>query len=265
MSRPLENILPGWFVKSKQKDKGFQLIFVESEEGPRMVPFRLERSRRVKRMYLQFDSPSYVTLKLPVRYSEKRGLSFIREHGDWICRTLEAQPRLQHLHPYLVLHPRVSIGGYWHALEMQFQRGPCGYVLNSGERTVMIGINPGSSAEPQLREILRSIAREHLPPRVGRLAEKVGVKYHGVTIRDQRSRWGSCSETGGISLNWRLVLVSPRLQDHVLLHELAHIRHFDHSRRFHTFLEQIDPRSAEHARKLNQVATQVFALGRIED
>jgi predicted metal-dependent hydrolase len=230
-----------------------------------MLPLKIERSRRVKRMYLLFDCPEYITLKLPVRYSERSGLRFIQEHADWICRTMESQPRVHRLHPYLVLQPRLSFGGYWHRLELQFQRGTYGYVVDKHERTVRVAINPGSSPEPQLGEILRSIAREHLPSRVETLSRKSGIKFHGVTVRDQKSRWGSCSETGGISLNWRLVLIPPKLQDHIILHELVHIRHFDHSRAFHTCLRRLDLRTEENVARLSNISAQVFALGRIRD
>ncbi len=227
-----------------------------------MVPCKLERSKRVRRMYLQFDRPEFVTLKLPMRHSEKSGMRFIQEHADWICATLDSQPRVQSLQQYLVKHPRLAIAGRWHKLELRFQQGAYGYVVDEDERTISIALNPGLPPEQQLKDLLRSVAREHLGSRIRSFEGTVGVKAHGVTIRDQRGRWGSCSETGGISLNWRLILIAPKLQDHVLLHELAHIRHFDHSRDFHAFLMALDPASKEHAGRLHEEAKKVFVLGR---
>ena len=227
-----------------------------------MVPYKVERSRRVKRMYLQFDDPQHVTLKLPARYSEKLGIRFIEEHGDWICQTLDSQPRVQKLQAYLVKHPRLALSGRWHRLELRFQMGAFGYVVDAEERIVRAALNAGLAPEQQLVDILKQIAREHLPERIQYWSSKTGIKAHGVTIRDQRSRWGSCSETGGISLNWRLILISPQLQDHILLHELAHIRQFDHSRDFHAFLNQLDPRSRDNAKRLDDEAERVFRLGR---
>ena len=213
-------------------------------------------------MYLQFDHPEFVTLKLPMRYSEKSGQRFIQEHADWICHTLDRRPRLKSLQQYLVKHPRLAIAGFWHRVELRFQQGAYGYVLLPESHTIHIAINPGLPPETQLKEILKNIAREHLAMRVRLFSARVGVKIHGVTIRDQKSRWGSCSETGGISLNWRLLLIQPGLQDHVLLHELAHIRHFNHSRDFHLFLDKLDPKSRKHAQLLHQAAGKVFPLGR---
>jgi hypothetical protein len=112
--------------------------------------------------------------------------------------------------------------------------------------------------------LLREIARNYLPARVEYWAGRTGIRVHGVTVRDQKCRWGSCSETGAISLNWRLVLLSPQLQDHVILHELAHLRHFDHSRSFHNFLKSLDPRADLHARQLDGDASRIIGLGRAE-
>lgn len=227
-----------------------------------MVPYMLVRSKRVQRIYLQFDSPEYVTLKLPVRYSEKSGQRFIQEHADWICQTLDSRPRVKNLKQFLVKYPRLAIGGFWHKVELRFQRGAFGYVRDPRTRKVTIALNRGISPEGQLKDILKKIAREHLVERVRLFEGRVGVKAHGVIIRDQKSRWGSCSETGGISLNWRLILIPPKLQDHVLLHELAHIRHFDHSYNFHSLLSRLDPRAIEHSRRLHVEASRVFALAR---
>jgi predicted metal-dependent hydrolase len=183
-------------------------------------------------------------------------------HADWICETLDAQPRIKGLYQYLLKHPRLAIAGMWHRAELQFRRSASGFSMEPGRQAIQIYLNPEFSPETQLKELLKSVAREHLGKRVQMLERKVGVRAHGVTIRDQKSRWGSCSETGGISLNWRLLLIAPRLQDHVLLHELAHIRHFDHSRQFHGLLARLDPFARENEKDLHKAASKVFPLGR---
>jgi predicted metal-dependent hydrolase len=213
-------------------------------------------------MSLQFESNQYVTLKMPMRQAERHGMSFLQEHADWVCQFLDSPQRLPQLRHYLMRHPRLAIAGHWYHLEMRFQSGSSGYRIDEVKRRVEMSLNPRMPAEAHMLSILRTIARDALVDRVGFLSARIGEKAHGVTVRDQRSRWGSCSETGGISLNWRLILISPKLQDHVILHELAHLRHFDHSRDFHDFLESLDPRSREHAGKLDREAVKVMGLGR---
>lgn len=213
-------------------------------------------------MRIQIDSSEYVTLKMPMRLAEKHGIRFLKEHGEWICESMAELPGVPRLEKHLVKHPRLALAGRWHALELNFQDGRCSYVVDDENRKVTFSLSGKVDLEEQLLQLLKAVARHYLPRRVLDFEAKVGVKSHGITIRDQKSRWGSCSETGGISLNWRLILVSPKLQDYVILHELAHIRHFDHSSDFHATLELLDPRAREHARQLHNEAAGVFSLGR---
>src|SRR5690606_3456461 len=105
------------------------------------------------------------------------------------------------------------------------------------------------SADPddELLPALLQIAREVLPAYVTRLAEKVGISaLPAVSIRDQRTLWGSCTSARSLSLNWRLLLLPPPLQDYIIYHELAHLTHMDHSPRFYKLLHCYDPRASEH-------------------
>jgi predicted metal-dependent hydrolase len=88
---------------------------------------------------------------------------------------------------------------------------------------------------------LRQQAARDLPARLRDLAAQHGYAVGPVTVRAQRSRWGSCSPTGRISLNWRLVQLPPSVSDYVMLHELAHLTHLNHSARFWKEVERICP------------------------
>lgn len=89
---------------------------------------------------------------------------------------------------------------------------------------------PAVSADERHR--FREQARRELPARLLQLAAQHGLDVSGVSIRNQRSRWGSCGRDGHISLNWRLVLMPPSVRDYVLIHELMHLRRMDHSDRY---------------------------------
>jgi predicted metal-dependent hydrolase len=82
------------------------------------------------------------------------------------------------------------------------------------------------------RTDLRDRARRELPARLLEIAAEHGMTVAGVSIRNQRTRWGSCGRDGKISLNWRLVLMPPGVRDYVLIHELMHLRRLDHSPAF---------------------------------
>ena len=92
---------------------------------------------------------------------------------------------------------------------------------------------------------LRTRAASELPSRLHELARLHGFAAPAVSIRNQRTRWGSCSPSGRISLNWRLVQVPPAVCDYVLLHELTHLRHLNHSARFWRELARLCPHHAQ--------------------
>jgi len=87
----------------------------------------------------------------------------------------------------------------------------------------------------------RRQARTEIAPRLDAAAAAVGKSYTKLTIRDQRTRWGSCSARGRISLNWRLIQMPDRVCDYVLLHELMHLKEANHSRRFWRLVASVCP------------------------
>jgi predicted metal-dependent hydrolase len=93
---------------------------------------------------------------------------------------------------------------------------------------------PGEEAHVKRRllDFLKSAAREDLTRASERYAALMGVSYRRITIRDQRSRWGSCSASGDLSYSWRLILAPGYVLDYVAAHEVAHLKHLDHSPRF---------------------------------
>lgn len=88
-------------------------------------------------------------------------------------------------------------------------------------------------------EAMRRQAKAELPPRLAELAARYGFEYGKVTIKNNATNWGSCSTKGNINLNLKVVRLPALLQDYVLLHELCHLRHHDHSHAFHLLLEHI--------------------------
>jgi len=90
----------------------------------------------------------------------------------------------------------------------------------------------GSSLRDAVETMLHRLAKVELPEATFRLAKVHGFNPGRVTIRNQKTRWGSCSSTGAISLNWRLIQVPAFVRDYVILHELVHLDHLDHSTRF---------------------------------
>ena len=89
-----------------------------------------------------------------------------------------------------------------------------------------------------------------IPARVAYFAPRIGVSYNGITIRNQRTRWGSCSSKGNLNFNCLLMLVPPAVLDYVVIHELCHRREMNHSPKFWAEVEKYDPLYRSHKKWL---------------
>lgn len=99
----------------------------------------------------------------------------------------------------------------------------------------------------------RQAAAEYIPLRVAYFAKRMGVTYGRITIREQKTRWGSCSSAGNLNFNWKLMLLEPELLDYVVVHELAHRREMNHSARFWAVVKQELPDYQERRGRLKRV------------
>ena len=103
------------------------------------------------------------------------------------------------------------------------------------------GPGPAADLRPAIEDHLRKLATRELPPRVLELAARHGLTVRRVTVRSQKSRWGSCSRRGTISLNWRLIQTPAFVSDYICLHELMHLRQMNHSPGFWREMERVCP------------------------
>lgn len=129
---------------------------------------------------------------------------------------------------------------------------PENQILFRGEPIAMetfAALFPDKQGNP-VKAILWELAWNELPLRVNELASEHGLTVKRVTVRDQRSRWGSCSVKGVISLNWRLVQAPDFVRDYIIVHELMHLREMNHSNRFWNHVYAAFPRTNEAERWL---------------
>ncbi len=124
--------------------------------------------------------------------------------------------------------------------------------INLGGQILALHAAPGS-LQSRLKAALWQLAKAELPARVSQLAAAHGLEpaVKRVAVRDQRSRWGSCSVKGVVSLNWRLIQTPEFVRDYILIHELMHLREMNHSHRFWNLVYAAFPRTDEAERWLN--------------
>ena len=201
------------------------------------------RHRRARRYILRVLTDGTVRVTLPRWGVKHDAQAFLHASRDWIARqrarrvAVAGRPQpWQHGTPVLIdgVH-----------LPLQVEPGSTGIRVRCGECVVSHQADVAADLRPIVEAWLRDRARRELPPMLLALADHHGIAVGRVSIRDQRSRWGACSPTGTITLNWRLIQTPPFVREYVLLHELMHRRELNHSRRFWKLVAGCCPRHAE--------------------
>lgn len=139
-------------------------------------------------------------------------------------------------------------GSITHAKQMV--QGKRYWILENVEKMADIPVKPMESEkseyEKRLEAPYRAAAKNYIPQRVAYYAKLLDVTYGNITIRDQKTRWGSCSSKGNLNFNWRLMLAPPKVLDYVVIHELCHRKEMNHSPRFWAHVASIMPDYKEH-------------------
>lgn len=245
-----------------QKQNNLRLVEVPTSDGALLVPYEIRRSRRARYIRLSVGRHNHALLSVPWRCAFVEAVEFLRSQGDWLATNLKENPTRTSLNEHLRKHPRLYGLGRTFRLTQGFTRAKPFYVYSQDSDEIELRIPVEGEVEANLVELVRAFAREVIERRTLELAEKVGAPIKRVSVRDQSTRWGSCSSSGTISLNWRLVLLRANLQDHVIYHELAHVREMNHSAAFWDLLRQYDPKSDAHNEQLNPAGARLMPLGR---
>jgi hypothetical protein len=192
------------------------------------------------------DPDRGVEVVLPRRSPERQAARVVRELGPWIERRLAAQERAReavHGPPGTVPY----LGG-----ELALVPEPGRTRVHRRGDALMV---PADDPVPALERWYRRAARAEIAPRAQAAAAAVGARMTALTIRAQRTRWGSCSPTGALSFNWRLLLAPEPVLDYVVVHEACHLKIADHSPRFWALVERHCPDWRDHARWLRKHGT----------
>lgn len=215
----------------------------------------LRSSTRARRLILRFLNADTLELVLPEGVRLKQATDFLDKHAAWIREARErwaagSEERERGLPSRIHLH---AIKELWHVkgtfapgTKVRLAERPPGHLLELQGR-----LDRPHLWSALLQTWLKRKANVVLVPWLERIAKRTGLDYRRVTVRLQRSRWGSCSCRQHLNLNARLLLVAPELVDYLLIHELCHTRELNHSRRFWLLVERHCPEYKELDRQLN--------------
>jgi len=191
---------------------------------------RVRRHPQARRYTLRIQAATReVVLTMPPRGSLREARAFAQKHGGWIAARLGRLPAAVALAHGTV----IPLRGLDHRIE--HRRGARGTVWSElgpdGTRLLCVA-GDAPHVGRRLADFLKREARRDLETASRRYAERLGVRLRRVTVRDQASRWGSCSTTGALSFSWRLILAPGFVLDYLAAHEVAHLLEMNHSPRF---------------------------------
>lgn len=224
---------------------------------------RITRRKGNRHLRLRVDTWNQVVLSAPWQCSDQVALDFLNTHRDWLVARLQETPALQSLRSWLEQEPYLSASGDRFTVRLVQSSGlRSNYRFEKGGADLLLCISDLDSEEV-LRQLIRRFAKDVLYCRLAYYAKSLNIQpVPSCSVRDQVGRWGSCSSSGSISLNWRLVLLPPHLQDSVILHELAHLTEMNHSARFWALLDEYDPDRKRNQVELDQIGATIMRVGR---
>ncbi|MCA3562147.1 MAG: M48 family metallopeptidase [Aestuariivirga sp.] len=195
--------------------------------GGEVLEVVFRRHAQARRLVLRLNATGTgVLVTVPRDVSRARALEFAERSRSWIEDHMKARGGLTHLADGAALPLR----GIEH--DIRHVPGRRGVVTADRDRLYIDVPGDPAHLKRRLHDFLKAEARADLTKASAKYAALMGVKFRRIAIRDQRSRWGSCSASGDLSYSWRLILAPGYVLDYVAAHEVAHLRHLDHSPRF---------------------------------
>jgi predicted metal-dependent hydrolase len=187
------------------------------------VEITLRKTAQARRISLRISRlDGRVTLTCPLRTPDREALAFAREKADWLRLHLTAQPG----------PAGVGIGSVvpFEGRLLRIASGP-GRLVRAEEDVLWVPGDPARVAA-RLAGFMKQVARDRLAAASDHYAARLGRGYARLTLRDTRSRWGSCTADGGLMYSWRLVMAPPEVLTYVAAHEVAHLAEMNHSDAF---------------------------------
>ena len=220
--------------------------------GPARIEWR--RSPRARRVSLRIDPcGGAVVVTLPLRAARGAGVALLMNNADWVTDRLARLPDAVPFadgalvpidgRPHRIRHMQGARGGAWvEADELRVSGAP-------------------EFLRRRVRDFLRVEARRRLTALVTTKAARIEATPRRVSVKDTRTRWGSCASDGSLAFSWRLVMAPGFVQDYVAAHEVAHLRHMNHGKRFWALVDRLTPHAAEAIAWLHTDGSRLLRTG----
>ncbi len=218
------------------------LLAPELSSSAEREGIRIRRSQRARRLLLQVRPPYNVEVVVP-RWAKPADVeAFVSHNRAWIERA-QQEIRARYPQAQLSLPQRIQLRAIkrdWQVVYRHSENGRCS-LRRFSNRLELSTPCTGQGARGLLRGWVARQGREHLKPWLGSVARELALTPKRVQVRTQKTRWGSCSSTGTVSINACLLFLDPALVRYLMVHELCHLRHLNHSRRYWALVKRFEP------------------------
>jgi predicted metal-dependent hydrolase len=224
------------------------MVDIEGED----VPVRIRRSAQARRISMRADAVKReIRITMPIYAPTSTAMEFVAAKRQWIAARLQSAPDV------VALEPGQDIAFEGTACRIEW-RAEWPRRVDQHEGVIRVG-GPENMVAPRILRWLKAEARQIFADELAHYCDQAGVVAPRLALGDPRSRWGSCSSKGTISLSWRLIMAPAYVRRSVIAHEVAHIRHMDHSRAFYDWLDQLyegDRKAADRWLKMHGTGLQ---------
>ena len=211
-----------------------------------LPPHKIRESRRAKHVNLKVSKGGELEVVIPRGFDRRLIPDILHRKRAWIEKTTRRlAERQQFLARQPVLPEQISFQAIGEVWQVEYQATSATRITvteKSDRRLVVSGnIHDMEWCKTALRRWLAHKAKEYLAPWLRKIGQAERLSFKKVIIRGQKTRWGSCSATGTISLNYKLLFLPPALVRYVLIHELCHTKHLNHSKKFWALVNKKEP------------------------
>lgn len=230
--------------------------------GRELLPeYSIRVSNRARRARIDVSPFGEVQVVIPSRFNKKRVPQFIFEHYGWLRRVLDQidQRRQEKPELYLAKPREISLHSLGKSWRVTYRSNQHQRVKETGLDSEPLLIVREEDYGHHLQEWLHEKARETLVPWLNRKSVELSLNFRNAQIRSQKTRWGSCSSRGIISLNRNLLFLPKYLVGYLFVHELCHTAHLNHSKKYWHFVGNFEPNFDQFEREL-QIAYQHVPL-----
>ena len=230
-NRPLQS-LRALLYRRPSEPQAIQVVYDQA-----IYPVRIRRHRQARRYTLRIQAATReVILTMPPRGSLREAKEFAQRHGGWIAARLHRLPEAAPFADGAVVPLR---GAEHRIVHRPGMRGTVWIEAGDNGEGLLCVAGEAPHVDRRIGDFLRREALRDLEAASRRAAEQLGVSINRISVRDQSSRWGSCSTTGVLSYSWRLILAPPFVLDYLAVHEVAHLIEMNHSPRFWRLVNRV--------------------------